>query len=246
MKKVFLVFALFTSLSLSVYSQTAPANAVAVGAMGVRSDGRLIDVFENIKNRASSQKVSVSKIKGSPYFDEAFKIAEVEYFGKILEDKTYLRYNAFSDEMEMVTNPQLKESETILIKNNKVACVVDGYSYRYLGYIDENEPPAVGYVIELFKGKTFSFYERNEKVYMEATEARTSLERSFPARFVDKKKYYIAFDNGSLKQIKLSKKKISAMLKPFSAEIKAFLASSGSKLKNSEEVVELFNYLEKS
>jgi hypothetical protein len=81
---------------------------------------------------------------------------------------------------------------------------------------------------------------------MEATEARTSLERSFPARFVDKKKYYIAIDNGSLRQVKLSKKKITAMLKPYSNEIKAFLTVSGAKLKNPDEIVELFNFIEKS
>jgi hypothetical protein len=245
MKRVYLVFTLF-ALSQFIVAQSTPAGKIPTGSMGIRSDGRLIEIFENIKNRTSKQTVSLSKIKGSPYFEENFKTAVVEYFGEILKDKTYLRHNAFSDEMEMVSNPELKESETILIKNNKVACVIDGNAYRYLGFINENEPPAVGYVIELYKGNKLSFYERKEKVYMEATEARTSLERSFPARFVDKKKYYIAIDNGSLRQVKLSKKKITAMLKPYSNEIKAFLTVSGAKLKNPDEIVELFNFIEKS
>ncbi|MEK9567182.1 MAG: hypothetical protein VW125_08740 [Flavobacteriaceae bacterium] len=220
------------------------ARGYGVGSNGVRSDSRLLDLFEDMKNKVTTQTLSVNQIKGSPYYDESFKLAEVEYFGKILEEKTYLRYNAFSDELEMVSNPQLKESETILIKNNKVACVIDGLSYRYLGYLNEDEPPAVGYVIELFKGQKIALYERNEKIYMEATQARTSLERSFPARFVDKKRFYIAIDNGSLEEVKLSKKKILTSLKNYNAEIKSFISETGTKLKNPEDVIELLAFLE--
>jgi len=241
MKKYFATLFLILSFFLS---EAQDARGYGIGSNGVRSDGRLIDLFEDIKNRVTNQTLSAKQIKGSPYFDESFKIAEIEYFGRILEDKTYLRYNAFSDELEMVSNPQLKKSETILIKNNKVACIIDGKQYRYLGYLNENEPPAVGYVIELYKGKKLSLYERNEKVYMEATQARTSLERSFPARFVDNKRYYIAEDNGSLNEIKFSKRKINLALKDYSSEIKTFISTTKKKLKKTEEVIELLLYLE--
>jgi hypothetical protein len=121
---------------------------------------------------------------------------------------------------------------------------MDGSTYRYLGFIKENQPPSVGYVKELFKGKVFSFYERKSKVYMEATVARTSLERSFPARFVEKTDYFYSIENGSLLEVKLSKKKISSALKTYSGEIKSFLSDSKMKLKNPEEVIQLLNYLE--
>jgi hypothetical protein len=109
--------------------------------------------------------------------------------------------------MEIASSPLIKISENILLKNNKIFCVIDGDTYRYLGFREENQPPAVGYLKELFEGKLFSFYERKFKVYMEATVARTSLERSFPARFVDKIQYYYSVNNGEINQIKLSKKK---------------------------------------
>ena len=230
---------------LSIFNIQAQASkGYGVGSNGVQSDGRLIDIFENIKNRANTNTKNISSIKGSPYFTDTFKSAQVEYFGKILKNNIFLRYNAFSDEIEMAKSSNQNSSDEILIKNNKVACVIDNDTYRYLGYINENQTPAVGYVKELFKGTTFSFYIRETKAYMEATTARTSLERSFPARYVDKKYYYYAIENGPLQEVKLSKKKIINSLKPFASQIKTFINDKDYKLKKTKEVVEMFVFLE--
>lgn len=241
MKKSFYILSLFFTLTF-LHSQTG--QGYGIGSNGVQSDGRLIDIFENIKNRANSATKATASIKGSPYFDEGFKTAQVEYFGTVLKDNIYLRYNAFSDEMEMSKTSSQNSSEDILIKNNKVACVIEGQTYRYLGYINENQPPAVGYVKELFKGSVFAFYVRETKVYMEATTARTSLERSFPARFVDNIDYYYAVENGPLQEVKLSKKKILTALKPYTNDIRAFIDENDYKLKKLQEVVDLFTFLE--
>ena len=93
--------------------------------------------------------------------------------------------------------------------------------------------------------KVLSFlFIRETKAYMEATTARTSLERLFPTRFVDKINYYYAIENGPLLELKLSKKKILTSLKPFASEIKTFINDKYYKLKKSKEVVELFTFLE--
>ena len=117
----------------------------------------------------------------------------------------------------------LKEIKDRLIKNRKVTCTINGYTYKYLEYLNENEPPAVGYVKELFKGNKFSFYVRETKEYREGVEAKSSLERSFPARFIDKTEYFIAVGNGSLKKTKLSKKQIINSLSSYKQEIKNFI-----------------------
>lgn len=215
-----------------------------INSNGVQSDLRLVDLYENIKNKIGKKTFFNQKIKGTPYFDKTFKLAEVEYFGELINDKIYLRYNAFSDEMEIASSPLIKISENILLKNNKIFCVIDGDTYRYLGFREENQPPAVGYLKELFEGKLFSFYERKFKVYMQATVARTSLERSFPARFVDKIQYYYSVNNGEINQIKLSKKKILTKFKTYSSSIKQFIEKNNSKLKSLEDVVDMFKYID--
>ena len=81
---------------------------------------------------------------------------------------------------------------------------------------------------------------------MEATTARTSLERSFPARFVEKIEYYFSINNGELNQLKLSKKKILSRLKNYSILIKSFIKNNGSNLKSLEDVIAMFNYLDQA
>ena len=211
---------------------------------GVQSDLRLVDLYENIKNKIGKKTYSNQKIKGTPYFEKTFKLAEVEYFGELITDKIYIRFNAYNDEMEIASSPMTKSSENILIKNNKVFCIIDGKTYRYLGFKEDNQPPAVGYLKELFKGELFSFYERKFKVYMQATVARTSLERSFPARFVEKIQYYYSVNNGEINQIKLSKKNILNKLKPHSSSIKQFMEKNDSKLKSLKDVVEMLNFID--
>ena len=211
---------------------------------GVQSDLRLVDLYENIKNKIGKKTYSNQKIKGTPYFEKTFKLAEVEYFGELITDKIYIRFNAYNDEMEIASSPLTKSSDNILIKNNKVFCIIEGKTYRYLGFKEDNQPPAVGYLKELFKGKLFSFYERKFKVYMQATVARTSLERSFPARFVEKIQYYYSVNNGEINQIKLSKKNILNKLKPHYSSIKLFMEKNNSKLKSLKDVVEMFNFID--
>ena len=230
---IFLLLCNFTTLS----SQGNNSNAV-------QSDLRLVDLYENIKNKIGKKTYSNQKIKGTPYFEKTFKLAEVEYFGELITDKIYIRYNAYNDEMEIASSPMTKSSENILIKNNKVFCIIDGKTYRYLGFKEDNQPPTVGYLEELFKGELFSFYERKFKVYMQATVARTSLERSFPARFVEKIQYYYSINNGEINQIKLSKKNILNKLKPHSSSIKLFMEKNNSKLKSLKDVVEMFNFID--
>ena len=212
---------------------------------GIQSDFRVNDLYENIKNQIGDKKIN-NRIKGTPYFDESFKLAEVLYFGKLIKDRIYLRYNAYSDEMEISSNPMAKVSEKILLKNNKVACIIGGEKYRYLGFIAEKNTPSVGYLKELFNGIIFSFYQKKYKIYMEATTARTSLERSFPARFVEKTEYYYSINNGELNQLKLSKKKILSRLKNYSILIKSFIKNNGSNLKSLEDVIAMFNYLDQA
>ena len=179
-----------------------------IGSNGVKSDSRVNDLFELIKNRVSKNSYSDTKIKGSEYFDEKFKPADVKYFGKDLNQNIFLRYNAYSDEIEFTNNPKTQSSDKILMKNINILCQIEGEKYIYTDYIDENDFRKKGYLIELFAGKKYVLYEKKLKIFMEGSNAKTSLERSFPQRFVEKHKYFISKNNATKKEIKLNKKNI--------------------------------------
>ena len=70
-----------------------------IGSNGVKSDSRINDLFELIKNRISKNSYSNLKIKGSEYFDEKFKPADIKYFDKLknsLESVISLKFSRFS------------------------------------------------------------------------------------------------------------------------------------------------------
>ena len=179
-----------------------------IGSNGVKSDSRINDLFELIKNRVSKNSYSTTEIKGSEYFNEKFKPADVKYFDKDLNQNIFLRYNAYSDELEFTNNPKSQSSDKILMKNVNISCQIEGEKYIYTDYIDENDSRKKGYLIELFSGKKYVLYEKKLKIFMEGSNAKTSLERSFPPRFVEKYKYYISKNNAAKREVKLNKKNI--------------------------------------
>ena len=237
--KMKLYFIVFVSIIINHFNFSQ-----SIGANGVRSDSRINDLFEDLKNRVKKQSITSINIKGSPYFNESFELAEIEYFGKILNDKVYLRYNAYNDEMEMSFNSSSTDSNNILIKNNKVSCVINNKKFKYLGFTPENSNPIIGYLSILYLGNSLTLYERKKKIYMQATKARTSLERSFPARYTDKIEYYFSINNGSIFEIKINKKDVFRKLNSYGESIKKYLSFNKIKIRSKEDLLGLFKFLD--
>lgn len=207
-----------------------------IGSRGTISDSRINDLFELIKNRVNRGSYTNLKIKGSEYFDNLFKAADIEYFGKDLNQKIFLRYNAHSDELEFTDNQKTLSSNKILMKNTNILCRIEGEKYIYANYIDGNNYRKKGYLIELFKGNKYTFYEKKMKIFMEESKAKTSLERSFPPRFVEKHKYFISKNNSLIKEIKLNKKKIMSFLDVKEGIIKKIIRERKLKFKKPSDL----------
>ena len=225
----FLFYSVFFLNTCGLFSQN-------IGSNGVKSDSRINDLFELIKNRVSKNSNSNRKIKGSEYFDETFKPANVNYFGKDLNQNIFLRYNAYSDEIEFTNNPKTQSSDKILMKNINISCKIEGEKYIYTDYIDENDFRKKGYLIELFSGKKYVLYEKKLKIFMEGSNAKTSLERSFPPRFVEKHKYFISKKNNTKMEIKLNKKSIIDFLGVDEELIKKIIKERKLKFKQSSDL----------
>ena len=210
-----------------------------IGSNGVKSDSRINDLFELIKNRVSKNSYSNSKIKGSEYFDEKFKPANVKYFGKDLNQNIFLRYNAYTDEIEFTNNPKTQSSDKILMKNINISCQIEGEKYIYTDYIDENDFRKKGYLIELFLGKKYVLYEKKLKIFMEGSNAKTSLERSFPPRFVEKHKYFISKNNTTKIEVKLNKKSLIDFLGVEEELIKKIIKERKLKFKQSSDLKDI-------
>ena len=88
-------------------------------------------------------------------------------------------------------------------------------------------------MIELFLGKKYVLYEKKQKIFMEGSNAKTSLERSFPPRFVEKHKYFISKNNTTIMEVKLNKKSIIDFLDVEEKLIKKIIKEGKLKFKQS-------------
>ena len=63
---------------------------------------RAKQAMTDLGNR-SSRKPKPINIQGTHYFNEDFEVATLDYFGTELNDKGFMRYNAFRDEIELAS-----------------------------------------------------------------------------------------------------------------------------------------------
>lgn len=197
----------------------------------------LID-FGNTTTRAP-QPLSV---QGSHYFNKDFKIAKLEYFGKELNDTGYMRYNAFRDEIEMADTQNQVETDVILLKSADVIPLINGERYEYLPYRLESGNAFIGYLVNIYNGKKDKLYLKRKKTFMEAKIARTSLENSFPPRYVESEELYISSNGGTPVKFKQSKKSIISYFKPNSDQVKKFIKSEKLKVSELSSIIRIFEF----
>tara|TARA_Y100001970_G_scaffold225130_1_gene277872 strand:- start:14833 stop:15519 length:687 start_codon:yes stop_codon:yes gene_type:complete len=208
------------------------------------TDSRVQDAYTDLVNSVTRAIVKTD-IKGSPYFNEKFIDSKIKYFDKNLEEVFYLRYNAFSDEIEMGKNKFQNESVEIVQKNENIVCYIEDDIFLLKSYKNEIGNQKKGYLNMIFDGQKSKIYRSKRKIFMEATQARTSLERAFPARYIDEKSYYISSKNSSeINYLKVSKKSLLKLIDSKEKKVKKFMSENKIKLKNEGDLIKVFQFYE--
>ena len=233
MKNIYLLL-LTIFLSLNLQSQGNINNTIT-GA----TQQALID-FGN-KSQRTAQPLNV---QGSHYFDKEFKLAKLEYFGKELNDTGFMRYNAFRDEIEMADTQLQNETDVILLKSADVIPLINGDRYEYLPYRLESGNAFIGYLVNIFDGKDSKLYLKRKKTFMEAKIARTSLENSFPPRYVESEELYISVKGDTPVKLKQSKKSIINFFNSKSDKVKKFIKSEKLKVSELSSIIKIFEFAE--
>ena len=192
----------------------------------------------------SQRKAQPLNVQGSHYFIKDFKIAKLEYFGKELNDTGYMRYNAFRDEIEMADTQLQDETDVILLKSADVIPLINGERYEYLPYRLESGSAFIGYLVNIYNGKKDKLYLKRKKTFMEAKIARTSLENSFPPRYVESEELYISSNGDTPVKLKQSKKSIISYFKSNSDKVKKFIKSEKLKVSELSSVIRIFEFAE--
>ena len=219
-------------LTNNLISQTLDA-----GAYG--SDGLFL--FGITKTRP----VPSMRVKGSMYYNKKFQPGYLRYYNKMMTEKSYMRYNAFTDEIEMASSEITDNSSIIVFKDRHIAPVFSGETYVYLPYRLDDGRAYIGYLIEIYNGDKFNLYLRRNKQFMEEVKARTGMDNPFPPRYIDRMDFYISFNSGTPSILKPTKKRILSYFPNNQDEIRAFIKSYKLKVSEKESIVRIFEFAEK-
>ena len=200
--------------------------------------------IQDFSNRKASKPVQLN-ISGSQYFDLNFKPARLSYFGKEINNAGFMRYNGFTDEIEITDSGNVENSELILLKSDKVVPIINNVIYEYLPFRINESNTKIGYLVKIYEGTRIKLYLRKNKQFMEAKIARTSLENSFPPRYVDNIETYISIEGDTPVVLKNSKK---AFLDLFNnrSDIKKFIKNEKIKFKKTESIIKVVEYVDKN
>ena len=200
--------------------------------------------IQDFSNRKASKPVQLN-ISGSQYFDLDFKPARLSYFGKEINNAGFMRYNGFSDEIEITDSGNVENSELILLKSDKVVPIINNEIFEYLPFRINESNTKIGYLVKIYEGTRIKLYLRKNKQFMEAKIARTSLENSFPPRYVDNIETYISIEGDTPEVLKNSKK---AFLDLFNnrSDIKKFIKNEKIKFNKTESIIKVVEYVDKN
>ena len=231
MKKLLLLITLITFNSI-------------LGQQGLQNLGGNAQIaLTDFSNKRTSSPPPLN-ITGSQYFDLDFKESKLEYFERVIKDSGYMRYNAFRDEIEMADTQYQDETDVILLKSADVIPLINGERYEYLPYRLESGNAFIGYLVNIYDGKNDKLYLKRKKTFMEAKIARTSLENSFPPRYVESEELYISSNGDTPVKLKQSKKSIISYFKSNSDKVKKFIKSEKLKVSELSSVIRIFEFAE--
>jgi len=226
-------------LFISFFFSTGLYSQSGLGVMVDRAQQALTE----LGNR-SSRVPKPLNIQGTHYFNDNFEVATLDYFGKELNDKGFMRYNAFRDEIEMASTTTQNESDLILMKSNDIVPVISGEKYLYIPHRLEDGRAYIGYLILLYEGKKNTVYLKRHKVFMEEVIARTGLENPFPPRFVDEVNIYVSQNGDTPTPFKQSKRAVYSFFKENSDKIKKFIKANRLKVSDPKSIIRIFEFAE--
>lgn len=251
MKKVlFVLIAMFHTLLIGqgeggvFTSQRLASLRTGEGSLG--NNPAALNWFQDVRNKTAKlgaeKTLSLEDIKGTVYLDKNFKRGTI-YYRYSPYGEYQLRYDAFNDEIELKRGAGT--AIEALHKNEAISCRIEQEEFNYLSFKSLSNKVEKGYLIPLFEGDRYTLYIRKVKIFKEGKPAKTSLQNSFPPRFLDEQTYFVSVGNEIPFQIKISKKEVVKLVGANHKEaLKGFLKRGGISLKDLDGLIQTFVYMD--
>lgn len=189
-------------------------------------------------NLIYNKKAPSEPAQGTQYYIEAFVPAKID--GS--KDITPVRYNAYSDELEIKVNEEImvlqpKENMTVRLTNNKA-------SYQYVEYTDKENVGSQHYLVLISENPNVKIYKK-ERIYLQPEEHPTGGYQTYKPPMYKKAdfEYYIQKNNGPVTFMSTKKKDILALVPGKENEIKAFIKENSISTSDDEDLKKLGAFL---
>ncbi len=179
--------------------------------------------------RVVVRKPSKYSVQGHQYYENENKLASVYVNGK-KSRRTFVRYNALNDEIEVT------EIFNILKKENINVVLDEGYIYKVLDFEGTKQ-----FFVFLKEGKN-SLVMKVEKKIKEGKDAIGGYEQTTNDKYVEKRSYFILKTGGDLFKIKLKQKDILKVLGDKKTEIEKYASSKKLNFKKEEDLIKIVGY----
>jgi hypothetical protein len=239
---LFITISLFLNTQILLSQQNSPGTG-SVARSPLENDAVLkwLNAANKSQLAKGNQNLDVSSIEGSPYYNEEFISGNIYYLDKIYGNYP-MRYNAFSDEVE-IQRAGSNKMESVY-KSMSLSCDIESEKFVYAKYINQKGEAQEGYLIRLNSSQKYILYEKKSKIYKEGKKAATSMHPSYPPKFEDKYEYFLSTDNGFPVYFKPSKKELAELFgQEKASNIKNFIKQNKIKLTNKEDLMKLIEYL---
>jgi hypothetical protein len=168
-------------------------------------------------------------IEGSPYAHKEFMEGSIFEGEELLQKNVLLRYNIFSDEIEIKKSVNDKEYSA-LVKRSGMLIKIFNEVYTLIPFEGSDERGQ--YFKVLTTGEHLSLYKKSTVEFIQRTFAKTSYDRDKPAKFTQTDTYFLATKAGNFVEMPDSKSKVLKLMKNKESEIKAYFKSNRPNLKD--------------
>ncbi|MEZ4811527.1 MAG: hypothetical protein R2819_14300 [Allomuricauda sp.] len=186
-------------------------------------------------------KLTLDDIEGSIYTNENFTLGTLYENGEAFKN-LYLRYDAYNDEVEL---KETSDTDLVraMVKHPAYSCNMNGEDYYYLGYKDEDGVSKEGYLTPLVSGRDYVLFVKRIKVFKEGKPAKTSLDKGFPHRFLDKTEYYVSIKGDLPVYMKTKKSEVLSLFEEEDQKaVGKYIKEKHVNVGKEDDVVNLFTF----
>lgn len=178
-------------------------------------------------------------IQGSPYANQTFLNGSVYQNDKLVSKNLFLRYNAYSDEVEIKTGDSDDAYDAMLKNPETFAKIgIDVYIFVAKNGVSSNG----NYFSIVTAGDHFDLYKKTAVTYKAPYKGKTSYDSDKPGKFLQSNTYYLVSKEGIFHELPARKSKILKVMSTKEEELNGYIKSNKLDVSNEMHLSNLVDY----